>query len=50
MTAPTPRLGATPGRDPLDRPPRSARTTAKSTSQLGLDEAELDALTRDGII
>ena len=49
MTAPTPRLGGTPAAIRFTGPALGAHNREVYTS-LGLDEAELHALTRDGII
>ncbi len=49
MTAPTPRLGETPAAIPWTGPALGAHNR-EVYEALGLDAAELDALTRDGII
>jgi len=49
MTAPTPRLGATPASIRWAGPPLGAHNREVYAS-IGVDDVELDALTRDGII
>jgi crotonobetainyl-CoA:carnitine CoA-transferase CaiB-like acyl-CoA transferase len=50
MTAPTPRLGATPGAIRWPGPPLGAHNREVYTGELGLSEVELEGLQADGII